>query len=285
MLLKDQLTEYGFESRENYDYEIQCLLNNPTEHIRCLNVDGDPGRRKTAFAHALAQALGHQHVLYYEFGAEKPQPQVVRVHEGEALPEEPPTQPFDRAMTEACALSEAEKTILILDQLHKAEFQQHLRLYEFTKSRVWSYSDVQFYANQANLMIFLVSAEPLYHSLQQISFRVWVNALSESTERLQPDDLGLDESSRQWLEPMNELMVELGLAPTISEYRKLAYDVEQGVRTEQQLKASIFGWIEGVDRSRLCSRSVYPYLEKVMQAIESGLGIREEIELSSSDDN
>ncbi len=285
MLLKEQLAEYGFESRESYDYEIQCLLNSPTDHIRCLNVDGDPGRRKTAFAHALAQALGHQHVLYYEFGADKPQPQVVHMHEGEALPEEPPTQPFDRVMTEACALSEAEKTILILDQLHKAEFQQHLRLYEFTKSRVWSYSDVKFYANQANLMIFLISAEPLYHSLQQISFRVWVNALAESTEQLQPDDLGLDESSRQWLEPMNELMVELGLAPTISEYRKLAYDVENSVRTEQQLKASIFGWIEGVDRSRLYSRSVYPHLEKVMQAIESSLGIREEIELSSTDDD
>ncbi|MFW2373274.1 MAG: hypothetical protein ACN4GM_09140, partial [Gammaproteobacteria bacterium] len=77
-LLKQRLAEYGFESRDNYDYEVQCLLDTPNDSIRCLNVDGDPGRRKTAFAHALGQALEYEHLLYYEFGCDSPQPEVIR---------------------------------------------------------------------------------------------------------------------------------------------------------------------------------------------------------------
>ncbi|MDH5766581.1 MAG: hypothetical protein OEZ38_11250 [Gammaproteobacteria bacterium] len=279
--LKQKLAEYGFESRESYDYAVHCLLENPVETVRCLNVDGDPGRRKTAFAHALAQALGYEQVLYFEFGVEKPVPQVIRVHEGEELPDEPPTLPFDRIMTEACALSEAEKTILILDQLHKAEFQQHIRLYEFTRKKVWAYSDVKFHANSNNLMLFLVSNEVLYHSLQQNSFRVWISAEGPEAMVIQPQDLDLDESSREWLEPLNKLLIELGLSPAISEYKKLAYDIESHVRTEEQLRVSIFGWLENVDRSRLYSRSMQPHVDRVMGAIESGMGIQEEIELSS----
>ena len=279
--LKQRLAEYGFESRESYDYAIQCFLNNPAEHIRCLNVDGDPGRRKTAFAHALAQALNYDHVLYFEFGVDRPQPQVVRLQDGEDMPEEPPTQPFDRVMTEACALSEADKTVLILDQLHKADFQQHIRLYEFTKNKVWTYSDARFYANPQNLLIFFVSSEPLYHSLQQNSYRVWVKALPDQIDAIQPEELGLDDACREWLEPLNGLLADLGLVPTITEYRKLVYDIQQFVRTEEQLKTSIFGWIENVDRTRLNSIALQSAVSGVMRAIEDSLGIQEEIELSS----
>ena len=281
--LKQQLAEYGFESRESYDYAVNCLLSSPSENIRCLNVDGDPGRRKTAFAHALAQALEHEHVLYYEFGIEKPVPQVIHLKDGEEIPEEPPTQPFDRIMTEACALSEAETTILILDQLDKADFQQHIRLFEFTKSKIWSYSDVAFQANANNLMIFFISNEDLYHSLQQSSFRVWISAQATGTGKIQPQDLDLDEASSEWLDSLNELMIELGISPSISEYKKLAYDIESHVRTEDQLRTSIFGWIENVDRTRLYSKSIQPFVSRLMKVIESGFGIQEEIELSSED--
>ncbi|MDH5471891.1 MAG: hypothetical protein OEY87_08465 [Gammaproteobacteria bacterium] len=280
--LKQQLAEYGFESRESYDYAVDCLLNSPGNTIRCLNVDGDPGRRKTAFAHALGQALGHEHVLYFEFGIEKPVPQIIHLRDGEEMPEEPPTQPFDRVMTEACALSEAEKTIVILDQLHKAEFQQHIRLFEFTKSKIWSYGDVKFHANANNMMIFLISNEVLYHSLQQNSFRIWISAQALSAGKVQPQDLDLDETSREWLDPLNDLMIELGLSPSLAEYKKLAYDIETHVRTEEQLKTSIFGWIENVDRTRLNSKSIQPFVTRLMKVIESGFGIQEEIELSSS---
>lgn len=279
--LKQRLAEYGFESRESYDYAIQCFLNSPGDTIRCLNVDGDPGRRKTAFAHALGQALDYQHVLYFEFGVEKPQPQVVRLQEGEELPEEPPTQPFDRVMTEACALSEADTTVLILDQLHKADFQQHIRLYEFTKNKVWTYSDARFYANSQNLLIFLISGETLYHSLQQNSYRIWIRALPEQLSSLQPEELGLDDSCQEWLEPLHRLLADLGVAPTVTEYRKLAYDIQQFVRSEEQLKTSIFGWVENVDRNRLNSNALREPVSAVMRAIEASLGIQEEIELSS----
>ncbi|TNF39102.1 MAG: hypothetical protein EP315_00280 [Gammaproteobacteria bacterium] len=226
--------------------------------------------------------MGYQHVLYFEFGTERPVPQVIRVREGEDVPDEPPTSPFDRILTEACALSEAEKTILILDQMHLAEFRQHIRLYEFTKSKVWAYSDVRFFANPANLLVFMISNEPVYHSLQQASFRIWVSALAGVAEQVQPEDLGLDESCREWLEPLTQVLDQMGVSPTISEYKKLVHDIEQSVRTLDQLKTSIFGWIENIDRQRLNSRAMEPSLLRVIEAVQAGFNIQEEIELSST---
>ena len=280
--LQRSLAEYGFESRDNYDFAIQCFLNNPLDTIRCLYVDGDPGRRKTAFAHALGQALNYEHVLYFEFGVEKRTPEAVKVHVGDEIVEQSPTEPFDRVMTEACALSEADTTVLIIDQLHKAEFQQHIRLYEFTKSKVWAYSDAKFYANPQNLLIFLISSEELYHSLQQSSFRIWVNAQPDENHVVQPESLGLDLSCLEWLEPLGEVFAALGVAPTLSEYRRIAFDIVEYVRTREQLKTSLFGWVENIDRKRLNSRSLEPVLDRVVAAVENGLGIQEEIELSST---
>lgn len=280
--LNKKLAEFGFESRESYDYAIQCFLHNPSDNIRCLNVDGDPGRRKTAFAHALAQAMAYDHVLYFEFGQDKPGPLMVRIRDGEEVPEEPPTSSFDRIMTEACALSEAEKTILILDQIHLAEFRQHIRLYEFTKNKIWAYSDVKFYANATNLLVFMISSEPVYHSLQQSSFRIWISSQVGDAEVVQPEDLGLDEACREWLEPLNDLFNQLGVSPSLSEYKRLAHDIEQSVRTTEQLKTSIFGWIENVDRQRLAGNSMKLPLSRVIDAIQASLSIQEEIELSSS---
>ena len=280
-LLKQALAEYGFESRDNYDYEVQCLLNTPNDNIRVLNVDGDPGRRKTAFAHALGQVLEYDHFLYYEFGTDPLQAEVIRIHDGEAQAKEPPTSPFDRVMTEACAQSEGARTLLILDQFQMAEFQQHIRLYEFIRSKVWSYSDVQFVANPHHLLIFIVSAEPLYHSLQQVSFRIWIGSQDNTLAEIEPEELGLDENCLEWFEPLNDLLQALGVSPGISEYRKLVYDIEQTVRSENQLKSSIFGWIEGVDRKRLMGSSLNLHVERVMRGIESSMGIQEEIELSS----
>ena len=281
--LKQPLAEYGFEARENYDYAVQCFLNNPNLNIACLNVDGDPGRRKTAFAHALAQVMEVNHLLYFEFGIEKTEKQVIRMVEGEEVIEETSIRPFDRIMTEACTLSEAESTILILDHLHLAEFKQHIRLYEFIKSHVWSYSDVSFQANFKNLQVFILSSEPLYHSLQQVSFRIWISAEQGSFDTIQPADLELDESCRDWLDPLNELLTELGLTPMVSEYKKLAYDIDQFVRTPDQLRTSLFGWIEGVDRNRLHSPAAEIYILSVIKVIEANLSIQEEIELSSEE--
>ena len=120
--LKSLLSKNGFTSSESYDHAVQCFLSNPTDHIRCMHVDGDCGRKRTAFAHALANALRAPQVMYYEFGKDKAVPQIIRIQEGEDIIEEPPIEALDRMLTEACAQSEAERTVLILDQLHKTQF-------------------------------------------------------------------------------------------------------------------------------------------------------------------
>lgn len=278
--LKRKLAEYGFEARENYDYAVQCFLNSPNENISCLNVDGDSGRRKTAFAHALAQVMGVNHVLYFEFEEEKSTPPVIRTVENDELVASP-ISALDRIMTEACTLSEAESVVLILDNLHLAKFKQHILLYEFIKKGIWSYGDVSFHANSKNLQIFIVSSESLYHSLQQVSFRLWISAEQEVSDVINPQDLELDESCRDWLEPLNELLRELGLSPALSEYKKLAYDIEHYVRTPEQLRISLFGWIEGTDYKRIYNQSIDPYFLRVIEKIEANLSIQEEIELSS----
>lgn len=279
LVLKEKLAEYGYDSQENHDYAVQCYLTNPTEHVRCLNIEGDAGRRRTAFAHALAQALEANHVLYFEFGAEPVKPQFIRVQEGEDVVAEPPTSGFDRIMTEACALSEAEKTVLIIDQMHKAPFREHIRLYEFIKSNVWSYSDVRFFANVANLQIHMISDEPIYHSLQQHSFKIRVGDTSGQNGFPALTDVGLDEGCVVWLEALNKLLEQLGVSPSLQQYRRLVFDVANYVRNREQLRVSVFGWIENIDYNRLTARVMEPCLDDVIQALVTSMGVHEEIEL------
>lgn len=281
-LLKDKLAEYGFDSPENHDYAVQCFLANPTQFLRCLNIAGDAGRRRTAFAHALAQALDIRHVLYFEFGTAIRMPQIVRVHDGEELPPEPPTSAFDRIMTEACALSEAEKTVLILDQLHLSPFREHIRLFEFIKSNVWAYSDVRFYANVSNLQIYLISAEPIYHSLQQHSYKIWISAQSQAGGMPSLTDLGLDEGAALWVAALTKLFEQLGVTPSLQQYRRLVFDVVHTVRNRDQLRVSLFGWIEHVDVQKLAAQVLEPYLDAVLRDLLDAMGVAEEIELSDA---
>jgi len=278
--LKPLLSQHGFSSEESYDHAVRCFLSNPINSIRCLNIDGDCGRRRTAFANALANALGAEHVLYYEFGKDKPIPQIIRIQEGEEVIEEPPVDAFDRMLTEACAQSEADETILILDQLHKTQFLNHIRLYEFLKTGLWRYSDVQYQANVQNLKVFLISDEELYHSLQALSFRLWVDGAHEVSARISATDLGIDASSCPWLSPLQQLFEHLKLSPTMDEYKRLIYDIEQQIRSEHQLKVSLYGWIEGVQWELLQDDKIKPFLEDILHEIQLGLEIHEEIEIS-----
>ena len=278
--LKTELSKHGFTSTESYDHAVRCFLSSPGSRIRCMNVDGDCGRRRSAFAHALANTLGASQVLYYEFGKDKPVPQIIRVQEGEEVVEEPPVEAFDRILTEACAQSEAEQTVLILDQLHKTQFLNHIRLFEFIQTGLWRYSDVQYQANLTNLHLFLISDEPLYHSLQSSAFRVWINDSNDTALRVSATDLGLEEGC-SWLNALEKLLNRLKLSPTLEEYHRLAHDIEHEVRTEHQLKVSLFGWLENIDRQQLESDELLPYLNDVLQAIQQGLDVHEEIEISS----
>ena len=281
MSLKEKLAEFGYESNESFDHVVQCFLESPNKAIRCLNIDGDAGRHKTAFAYALAHALGYPHVLYYEFGIEESdRPSLIRVVEGEEVEVEAPVLPLDKLLNEACALSEAEKTVLILDQLQLADFKQHLRLFDFSKTSVWCYSDVSCYANRDNLTIYMISDGGLSPVLQQISFRVWLPVKGKPVEYLQAAELGLPDTCNTWLPRLVSLMQKLDVSPTMSEYAALAYDVEHFVCTEQQLRDSIMGRVSSVDYDRLNSAPLTEAVFQFMKDYGDSLQIQESIEIS-----
>src|SRR5207342_848720 len=93
-----------------------------------------------AFAQALGPALDFTQVIYHDFAApEPPAPAVpVVLEDGSPGPTEAPLPVFERAMTEACAYSESAPTLLILDQLQAAHFNDQRRLYHFAMTREWT---------------------------------------------------------------------------------------------------------------------------------------------------
>jgi hypothetical protein len=46
---------------------------------------------------------------------------------------EPPIDPLDDIVSHACALSEAEVVVLILDQLQVADFREHIRIHRLVR--------------------------------------------------------------------------------------------------------------------------------------------------------
>ncbi|MFW5969052.1 MAG: hypothetical protein ACOCP9_00280, partial [Halofilum sp. (in: g-proteobacteria)] len=76
--LRERMADYGFESNIDYGYHIRCVLSQPTEQVPALNVEGDSGRRKTAFASALAAALDYPQRVYHDFTQQhEPPPKVI----------------------------------------------------------------------------------------------------------------------------------------------------------------------------------------------------------------
>ena len=57
MTLKQRLADFGFESNEDYEFQLRLLFDAQIAHLRCVDISGDSGRRKTAFAQALARAV------------------------------------------------------------------------------------------------------------------------------------------------------------------------------------------------------------------------------------
>ena len=66
--LRTRMARHGFESNDDYELQMRCFLEQPVSHLRCLNIEGDLPRRKTAFA----QALAHARVARLCFGATDP---------------------------------------------------------------------------------------------------------------------------------------------------------------------------------------------------------------------
>jgi hypothetical protein len=278
--LRERMAQHGFESNDEYDYPLRCLVSGSFEGIKALNVTGDCGRRKTAFASALAQALEYPHVLYHDFSQQNPpQPDIILPPTQDELGRsEPPIDPLDQVVSEACAFSEGEGTILLLDQLQVADFREHIRIYKFLTRGRWSFRDAIYYANRQNLLVFLISETGLYHSLQKHSFRIWVERPSSRQIPFRPQELGLGEDAAPLLGALARLFERLHTGPTRSEYAHLLEDIHRDIRTADALRHSIYGWTEGVDRDLLYSAQAQPAVETAVQAIRDYVGM-DEVEL------
>jgi hypothetical protein len=285
MNLRQKMAEYGYESNESYDYVVRCLQSAPGTQIRCLNIEGEAGRRKTAFATALAHALNPAHVLYHDFTQQEPPPPpapAVKEEDEGGGKQEPPAGLFDRIMNDACAFSEGEKTILILDQLQAADFKEHIRIYDFLVQSEWRYRDSSFYANRQNLLLFLISEQALYHSLQKNSFKVWVKGASGRTTPFKPADFQLGPEAGQMMIVLHEIFQRLQVHPTFTEYKRIIHDIQHNVHTTEDLKTSIYGWTEGIERERLYSEELDRFFEKAMPIIEDYIGVEEALELTAA---
>jgi len=275
--LQQKMADYGFESNDDYEYHLRCLTNSQFSGIKTINVEGHKGRRKTAFANALGRALEYPNLFYYDFTqkAETEGKVVIPPSEDDDGISELPVNDFDHIMSEACAFSEGDQTILILDQLQVADFKDHIRIYHFIKSCEWSFSDNSLKAGRNNLLLLLISDEPLYHSLQKCSFRIWVNAVSSAQKNYSPADFDLRDDVLPIMEALAKIFDQLEMAPTHSEYKNILNDIYLTVHTEQQLIHSLYGWMEGIDRTLLNSAQMHPLLSQVIAQIQQYHGIDE----------
>jgi hypothetical protein len=275
------MAEFGFESNDDYEFQLRSLFTARLERVRCLHVAGESGRRKTAFANALAHALDYPRIVYHDFTAGEPnQPEVViQVEEGATShePVEAPMRAFERAVTEACAYSEAERTILILDQLQAAEFQDQIHLVQFVNQGLWSAGAGSMRANSKHLLLVLISEQTLYHSLARVSYRVWTDASAGRFE-FRPDEFKLGSDAQSLFAALAQLFEALGCAPTHGEFARILDDLLNQVRTAEQLRHCLFGWMERIDQGRLRSPGLSPRLEAAVQALNEYIGL-DEVEL------
>ena len=278
--LKQRMEQNGFISHKDYEYALSCLNNPAIDHIKTLNIEGEAGRRKSAFANALGHALDYKHILYFEFGQENNSPIIIQYDEENQSVDTDPMQEFEKIVIETCALSEAETTVLILDQLHLATFKDHMSLYSFISSKTWTSGDNTYIANPTNLIIMIISEAEIYHALQQCSFKIWVDSLNQPGKAPTHYELDLDVSASTWIDAVAEIFKHLNLNPTLNAYQKIAYDIEHHVRSADQLRISIYGWVEGVNYPQLFSEEMEALFLNAQLTIEDYIGIEDAIELS-----
>lgn len=276
MSLRTRLAEFGFESNDDYDHALRCLFGQQLTHLRVLHVDGNAGRRKTAFAQALGRAMDYPHVLYHDFSAGEPPPSAhpIVLEDGSlGVPEAAPSA-FERVMTEACAYSEASQTLLILDQLQAAHFADQARLYNFVMKREWTNSAGSASANARNLVLVLISEQPLYHSLAKCSYRIWTDAQRAFLDN-RPADYGLGAEAQGFFAAIATVCVALPASPTPGEFANVISDLLHHARSEEQIRQSLFGRIENLDRARLYAPELAPPLRALLVELESLLGADE----------
>ncbi|MCK4707963.1 MAG: hypothetical protein KAU21_05045 [Gammaproteobacteria bacterium] len=278
--LKQRMEQYGFVSHKDYEYALSCMHNSAIDHIKTLNIEGDAGRRKTAFANALAQALEYKNIRFFEFGLENKTPIVIQFDNDEQTVDTNPMEELEKIIIESCALSEAETTVLILDQLHLATFKDHMSLYSFITSKTWNSGNNKYIANPANLIIIIISETEIYHALQQCSFKIWVDSLHQPGKPPSCSELELEQSAEGWILAVSKICTSLNLNPTLNTYQKIAHDIEHHVRSADQLRISLYGWVEGISYPNLFSDEMEQLFLSAQTEIENYIGIEDSIELS-----
>jgi hypothetical protein len=278
--LRETMAEHGFESNDDYEFQVRCLLDGSTETIRTLSIEGDGERRKTAFATALGHALEAAHVLYHDFSDDAPPMPAILLPptQDEYGREEPPIEPLDDVVSTACAFSEAERTVLILDQLQCADFRDHIRIHRLIRDRRWLVRDAPYHASVRNLLLFLISEDALYHALKRLSFRVWVGRVSERRVVFRPAEFGFGSDAVLLFGALTDLFDALGMTPTRTELARLLDDLTHHVQTESHLRHALFGRCEGIDRERLMRADLDAPLARVIDELRRFVGI-EAIEL------
>jgi len=276
MSLRRKLAEFGFESNDDYDHALRCLFGQEQSNLRVLHVDGTAGRRKTAFAQALGKALDYPHTIYHDFSVEEIEapPIPVVMEDGTIGAPEAAPSTFERAMTEACAYSEGSPTLLILDQLQHAHFSEQARLYHFVMTREWTGAQGSAMAHPRNLVLALISEQPLYHSLAKCSFRIWTDAQNAFLD-YRPAEYGLGPEAQGLFAAIAAICGPLGASPTPSEFQHLLTDLLQYARSEEQIRQTFFGRIESVDRARLYAPELTAPLRALLNEIERLLGADE----------
>ncbi len=274
--LKSILADFGFESHEDYSFAIKQLYRK-NNTINCLHLCGDGGRRKTAFAHALGHTLDFAHTCYHDFSQQTdPEPQLILPEpKDKDTPKEPPVSALDRVVSDACAFSEAENTLLVFDQLQQADYRHQVRIHQLITRMQWQYPKNQFYANSDNLFIILISEETLYHALQKVSFRLWIGQAGYHPDFPTAADLKREPNIQPVIDALASIFKQLQVTPTRSELNHILTDIDQGIHTETELAHSIFGWTEGVNREQLFHADILNRLNRVLQKVDSYLGIEQ----------
>ena len=277
--LRERMAEHGFESNASYEFEVDCLLRGECGGVRTLNVQGDSGRHKTSFANALAHALDYSVIRYLDFSHSQQEEDKEIEREIMQLGEQPegkfvpPVKPLDKIMSDACAHSESESTFAILDQLQLAQFQDHIRLNRFVHEGIWGIDGSQYTANPKRLLLCLISEEPLYHSLMQQSYRIWVYRHALRNMSYTAEELEIPEAANPLVQGLNELFTEIGLMPTIGEFKLLMADLLSFVRHEDQFASAIYARVSAINKADLITAAMVRHFRRLMPLLEKAINI------------
>ena len=273
--LQQDLANYGFESHEDYRFVAKQLLANPSQQIKCINLTGNSGRRKTAFAHARGNALAFSQTFYHDFSQLKDPSPILELPEPEdkSIPKERPVSALNRLVSDACAYSEAENTLLIFDQLQLCDFRHQVSIHQLLTDNIWRYPKNEFIANPNNLIVCLISEDELYHALQKNSFKVWISNASYNKHLPSTKELNISDRLQPILDALSGIFKLLKITPTNSELHKLINDIEYRIHTVAELTSSLYGWIEGVDHNTLQNDDIQQLISELIPLIDDYLGI------------